>query len=361
MTEKELFDIRIEEPSPLIYERAKDRFDSLAKPIDGLGRFEDIICRIAAIQGKDIPDISNKCLVIMCSDNGVVCEGVSQTEKSVTASVAAMMGKNMSTVGAMTASYPIRVIPVDIGIDSEVHIEGVLDRKIARGTGNILKEPAMTRQMCLDAIQTGIDIVRSCSREGFDIIATGEMGIGNTTSSTALFCALTGRDIIGATGRGAGLSDEGLARKIDVITAALKHHGFDDCPDIPGGEYALSALTAVGGLDIAGLAGVFIGGALYRIPVVIDGAISAVAALAAYYMVRGCEKYMIASHKGREACTTALDIMQLAPVIDADMALGEGTGAVMLFPVLDMVMSFFASGTRFEETDIDGYKRFIKK
>lgn len=358
MTEKELFELRIDEPSVRIYDRAKGRFDRLAKPIDGFGRFEDIICRIAAIQGKDIPDISNKGLVIMCADNGVVREGVSQSDSSVTASVAALMGKNKSTVGKMTASYPIRIIPVDIGIDSDEKTEGVLDRKIAKGTGNILKESAMTRRMCLDAIQTGIDLAESCSREGLDIIATGEMGIGNTTCATALFCALTGRCAADVTGRGAGLSDEGLARKISVISDALMFHGLCDRRDLPDREYALTALTEVGGLDIAGLVGLFIGGALFNIPVVIDGAISAVAALAAHYMAPGCERYMIASHKGREACTSALDIMGLSPVLDADMALGEGTGAVMLFPMLDMIMSYYTGGTSFEETDIAGYERF---
>ncbi|MBO4266335.1 MAG: nicotinate-nucleotide--dimethylbenzimidazole phosphoribosyltransferase [Lachnospiraceae bacterium] len=358
MTKKELFNISIEEPSAQVYDRAKSRFDHLAKPIDGFGRFEDLICRIAAIQGKDIPDISNKCLIIMCSDNGVVLEGVSQSDSRVTASVAGLMGKNMSTVGKMTESYPVRIIPVDIGIDSDNRIEGVLDRKIARGTGNIAKEPAMTLQMCLDAIQTGIDMVESCISEGTEIIATGEMGIGNTTCATALFCALTGRKASEITGRGAGLSNEGLARKISVITDTVLHHGLANCPDTPGREYAVDALTKVGGLDIAGLIGVFIGGALYHIPVVIDGAISAVAAFTAHYIVPGCEGYMIASHKGREACTVALGMMGLTPVIDADMALGEGTGAVMLFPMLDMIMSYFTGGTSFEETDIAGYERF---
>lgn len=358
MTESKLFDIRIDEPSAPIYSRAKEKFDSLAKPVDGLGRFEDIICRIAAIRGSVMPDISNKCLVIMCSDNGVVDEGISQTDRSVTAEVAALMGKNKSSVGAMTSSYPVKIIPVDIGIDCNERIEGVLDRKIARGTGNISKEPAMTSRQCLDAIQTGIDMAVSCACQGFDIIATGEMGIGNTTSSTALFCALTGTDVKSVTGRGAGLSDEGLKRKTQVIESALKFHGLDSCPGKPDREYAFAALAKVGGLDLAGLAGVFIGGAQNHVPVVIDGAVSAVAALAAYYIAPGCEKYMIASHKGREAATAALSVMGLFPVIDADMALGEGTGAVLLFTMLDMIMSVYRDGTRFEETDIDRYERF---
>ena len=155
MTESKLFDIRIDEPSAPIYSRAKERFDSLAKPVDGLGRFEDIICRIAAIRGSVMPDISNKCLVIMCSDNGVVDEGVSQTDRSVTAEVAALMGKNKSSVGAMTYVCPVKIFPVDIGIDCDERIEGVLDRKIARGTGNISKEPAIIDKLfCIEYFVT---------------------------------------------------------------------------------------------------------------------------------------------------------------------------------------------------------------
>ncbi|MBO4904646.1 MAG: nicotinate-nucleotide--dimethylbenzimidazole phosphoribosyltransferase [Lachnospiraceae bacterium] len=358
MTENELFDIKIQKPSGDVYKNAKEFFDSLAKPVDGLGRFEDMICRIAAIQGTIKPDVSQKSLVIMCADNGVVREGVSQSDSAVTASVAKLMAESASTVCTMTAGYPVRIIPVDIGIDSDEKISGLVDRRIAGGTGNIAVEAAMTQKMCLDAIGAGIDMAKYCSDIGTGIIATGEMGIGNTTTSAALFCALTGEDPEDVTGRGAGLSDDGLKRKINVIERSLKIHGLDRPVSEPGRDYALSALSAVGGLDIAGLAGLFIGGALYHIPVVIDGAISAVSALAADMIVPGCRDYMIASHRGREACSRALDMMGLFPVIDADMALGEGTGAVMLFPLIDMIMSLYNGGTRFEETDIARYERF---
>lgn len=357
MTESELFEIKPDKPDPEVYKRARARFDGIAKPIDGFGRFEDIVCRIAAVFGSDEPDISKKALVIMIADNGVTKEGVSQTGSEVTASVAALMGHKKSTVGTMTDGYPIAVFPVDVGIDTDNKIEGVIDKKVSKGTGNIVKAPAMTKEQCLMAISVGIDMAKRCRDDGFGIVATGEMGIGNTTTATALYCALSGRVAGEVTGRGAGLSDAGLSQKIGVIEDALLFHGLGaKTPDRYG---VLDALSKVGGLDIAALSGLYIGCAMYRIPVVIDGAISAVAALAADMMVSGCRDCMIASHKGREKITKEVhDILGLSAVIDADMALGEGTGAVMIFPLLDMVMSVYEKGTKFPDTKIGQYERF---
>lgn len=359
MTKKELFDIRIDKPSKEVHESTKRCFDALAKPIDGFGRFEDMICRIASVQDTTEPDISKKALVIMCADNGVVAEGVSQCGSDVTLSVARLMAKNESTVGIMTKGYPLDIIPVDIGIDSDEKIEGLVDAKIRKGTGDIAKESAMTESECLAAISEGIRIAKLCSDKGIKLIATGEMGIGNTTTSTALFCAITGKDPKEYTGRGAGIGNEGLSRKIGVIERALMLHGFagrDHCKDK---DDVLSALSKLGGLDISGLAGLYIGAAEYHISIVIDGAISAVAALTAERLIKGCRDYMLASHTGREKITwAALSAMDLVGVIDADMALGEGTGAVMLFPLLDMVMAVCSSGTTFDSASIESYERF---
>ena len=359
MDESLLYGITVEEPDEEARARARSRFDSLAKPIDALGDFEDIICDIAAMTGDDKPDISQKALVIMCADNGVVKEGISQTDSGVTTSVARLMGKGASSVGVLTCGQNVRIVPVDIGMDTDEVIPGVTDRKIAKGTGNIAVSSAMTNEQCLAAIDAGIGIVRDLVSEGTRIIATGEMGIGNTTTSTALLCALTGKDPADVTGRGAGLSDEGLNRKTEVIRKALTLHSLAHCSWDVTPEYAFCALCAVGGLDIAGLTGVFTGCAMYRIPAVIDGLISAVAALTAHYIVKGCGNYMIASHKGKErGSAAALEILGKKPVIDADMALGEGCGAVMLFPLLDMAMKLYDQGTSFDDAKIDKYERF---
>ncbi len=360
MTKYELLSINIGALDDNIKILAKKKWDAIAKPIDGLGMLEEIVCRIAAVRGNADTDISKKALVIMCADNGIVREGVSQTGKEVTYEVASLMGKKLSSVGKMLGGYPAEIITVDIGIDSDDTPEGVINRKVRKGTADFLHEPAMTSDDAIRAIEAGIDTVRECSEKGISIIATGEMGIGNTTTSSALMSVLTGLEVKECTGRGAGLSDEGLCRKINVIEQALAFH-FPDKKGtaLNGKEEVFDALCKVGGLDIAGLCGVFIGGALYNIPIVMDGFISMISALIAERLCPGCSKYMVASHMGREKGMKILaDKLGISPVINADLALGEGTGAVMLFPMLDMAMSLYKSGTAFSDTPIEEYERF---
>ena len=361
MTKEELFDLVIQEPDKEAKEAAKERFDSLAKPLDGLGVFEDMICRIASVQRTSMPDISKRALVIMCADNGVVAEGVSQTGPEVTAKVAALMAENSSSAGVMARNISVDIIPVDIGIDSDEIIPGLINKKIRKGTGNIAITRAMNEDECLSAISAGIDIVADCHDKGIKLIATGEMGIGNTTTATTLLCALTGSDVAEVVGRGAGLGDEGLERKTHVIKRALKTYEKlnNTCKITPTKQYSLDVLGALGGLDIAALSGVYIGGAMYGITTVVDGLISACAALAAEYICPGVKQYMLASHRGREkGCECVLTHLGLKSVLDADMALGEGTGAIMLFPLLDMVMSLYRDGTSFKDTSIQKYERF---
>ena len=363
MTSKDLFSIHIDRPDPGNLKMSQEKWDSIAKPIDGLGTLEELISRIAAAQGNVCPDITRKAVIIMCADNGVFEEGVSQTEQKVTYDVACLMGARRSSVGRMAKGYPVDFYVYDIGINSEETPDGVICAKIRRGTENFTKAPAMQLQECLDAVRTGIDAVGICKENGCGILATGEMGIGNTTTSTALLCALKGLDPKTCTGRGAGLTDSGLRRKIEAIREGLRiHRGEKAGTEITTKEEVLEALRCLGGLDIAGLAGVFIGGAVYGVPVVIDGFISAIAALIAEKLVPGCRDYMLASHMGREkGMERILEELSLKPVIHADLALGEGTGAILLFPMLDMAMSLYLEGTAFEETQIGQYERFEKQ
>lgn len=365
MTKEELFNIKIEKLNESLMNKIQANWDSVAKPLDGLGDFEKITARIGAITENEHIDISKKALVIMCADNGVVSEGVSQTDSSVTKSVAELMGKRESSVGIMTSAYgDITTKVIDIGIDASAkdieYSDIFINAKVSLGTKSILVDNAMTSEECLKAIETGINTVRELKEKGITLIATGEMGIGNTTTSTALLIALTGCDINEVTGRGAGLSDEGLKLKKAVIGASLRFHDLLDVnKDVVTNDYAFNALCAVGGLDIAGLVGVYIGGALYRVPIVIDGVISAIAALTAELIINGTKEYMIPSHSGRENGTQkVLDVLNLMPVIKGDMALGEGTGAVMLFPLLDMVLALYNKGVQFDNTDIVKYERF---
>ena len=341
------------------YDEIRVRWDSIAKPLNSLGRFEDITARIGAVQGSAEIDIRKRAVIIMCADNGIVTEGVSQSGQDVTRAVAEWMGRGESSVCQMAKEVNADTIPVDVGINMEGSPKGVIDRKVMKGTRNFAHEPAMTEDECMQAIEAGIDIVCDCSARGYRLLATGEMGIGNTTTSSALAAALLGLDAEMVTGRGAGLSTDGLRKKTQVIRDALEKYDPADEAGRSSPEYAMHMLSCVGGLDIAGLAGVFIGGAMNHIPVIIDGFISAVAALIAERLVPGTRNFMIASHLGKEpGMKYILDILGLEPVIDGMLALGEGTGAVMLMPLLDTVLALYSKGLSFADTTVEQYQDF---
>lgn len=340
-------------PCEDVYRAVLNNWDHVAKPLDGLGRFEKITARIGAIQESESIDISKRAVIVMCADNGIVEEGISQSGQEITLAVAKKMGKNQSSVSKMAAVSGTEIIPVDIGINQQEKIAGVLDKKVCCGTANYRKRPAMTQEEALCAIDTGIEMVLNCKKAGYHILATGEMGIGNTSTSSAVAAALLGCDVTEVTGRGAGLSDEKLVHKQQIIAEAIAKYELTHAD-------ALRVLETVGGLDIAGLAGVCIGGALYGMPIVLDGVISMVAALVAERLVPGTKAYLIASHQGREPAVEKLaKELELEPVIDADMALGEGTGAVMMLSLLDIALSVYRDSTTFEDMEIEPYKRFV--
>lgn len=354
MTKEELYNIQVRSIDKMLYKKILQNWDNIAKPLNGLGDFEKITARIGAICGDEGINIAKKAVVMMCADNGVINEGVSQSGSDVTAVVAGLMGQGESSVCKMARVAGADTFPIDIGIKDAANISGVIDKKISCGTRNFADEPAMTETEVFEAISTGIDIVGDLKRKGYKILATGEMGIGNTTTSAALCAALLGVSGKVTAGRGAGLSDEGLKKKIKVIDDAIqKYDLYNSDP--------LYCLRCVGGLDIAGLCGCFIGGAVYDMPVIIDGVISATAAYTAEKILPGVKEYFIASHRGVESgISILLDKMNMEPVINGRLALGEGTGAVMLFPLLDMALSLYHDGMKFEDISIKQYERFIK-
>lgn len=353
-TEEDLDKLLIEEPDQKIYQKVLENWDRIAKPLDGMGRFETLTAQIGAILGTEDINISKKAVIIMCADNGIVEEGVSQSGQEVTAAVAKQMAKGASTVGKMAAVIGADTIPVDIGIGTKEQIPGVLDRKIRCGTRNFRVEPAMTGKEAVTAIFTGIEIVEDCRKKGYHILATGEMGIGNTTTSSAVTAALLGCEGDAVTGRGAGLCDEKLCHKRQIITEALEKYKLYEAKP-------LKILETVGGLDIAGLAGVCIGGGIFHIPVVLDGVISMTAALLAERLVPGTIQYLIPSHKGKEpAVERLMRELHMKPVIDAEMALGEGTGAVMMFSLLDMALSVYRGRTLFSDIQVKPYERYLQ-
>lgn len=344
--------MKIDRPDEQAMKSAQNHWDSIAKPLDGLGRLEKMIIRIAGMTGNPDVRIGKRAVIAMCADNGIVEEGVTQSSQEVTAIVSVNMAKGIASVCRMAKRAEAEVIPVNIGIHDDAEEPGLLACRIARGTRNFLKEPAMTEEQMLEAIACGMETVRTCVENGYKILATGEMGIGNTTTSSALACVLLQLPVEKVTGKGAGLSREGINRKKQVIRQAIEKYQLTETD-------SLRALQCVGGFDIAGLMGVFLGGALYHVPVVIDGVISAIAALLAERVKPGVKEYMLPSHMSQEPATRA--IMQelgLHPVIDASLALGEGTGAVLLFPILDMALEVYQENTTFEEIHVGQYERF---
>ncbi len=351
-TREELGGLSIIKPDENCRKRVKQNWDTIAKPLDGMGIFESFVAQIGAITGTENIDIKKKAVVIFCADNGIVNEGVSQSSQEVTASVAKAMGKGLSCVGRMARAIGADTIPVDIGIDTKESIKGVLSRKIRCGTRNFIKEPAMTREEAIRAIATGIELAYACKEDGYQILATGELGIGNTTTSSALAAVLLRRSAEEVTGKGAGLDAAGLIRKQSVIKESIKKYDLYHAD-------ALEALQTVGGLDIAGLCGLCIGAACVRLPIVLDGVISLVAALLAERMLPGVRDYLLPSHKGREPAAALLAReLALTPPIDADMALGEGTGAVMMLSLLELALSIYHGNTTFEDMRLKQYERF---
>jgi len=359
MTKQDLLDIKIPEYRDEIWKEAKQKWDAIAKPLDGLGDFETLVCDIAAMQGTLCPSVENRALLVFCADNGIVSEGVSQSSQEITAQVAESLGKDVSSASCLAKSVKVKVIPVDIGINSDRDIIGVLNKKVSLGTKNFLDEPAMTEEDTLQAIATGIELVKELSEEQIGLIATGEMGIGNTTTATAVLCALLGLDSDTVTGRGAGLDDAGLGRKRTVIKEGMEKYKdiFEEAID--ASERAFEILRCLGGLDIAAMCGAYIGGALYGVPIVIDGLISSCAAVLADMITPGCRDYMIASHAGRESGNNiALEVLGKKAFINGNMALGEGTGTLMLIPLIDSAVYFYKEGIRFNDCGIGNYERF---
>ena len=301
---------------------AQKKWNSIAKPLHSLGKLEDHIMQIAALTGDTDVNLNRKALIVMCADNGVVEEGVTQTGQEVTAIVAENFLTCNTSAAIMCKKAGVDIFPIDIGMAADTKVPRY---KTANGTANMTKGPAMTRMQALQAILTGIYQVKEKKEAGYKIIATGEMGIGNTTTSSAVASVLLGDEPAEITGRGAGLTNEGLERKIHAI-------------------------------------GLYLGGAVYRIPIVVDGFISAVAALAAVRICEWVKDAMIVSHVSKEpGMQKILKELHMDAPLHADMCLGEGTGAVAYLPVLDLAAEVYGRMSTFSENDIEDYKELGEK
>ena len=304
--------------------QAQARQDTLTKPPGSLGTLEELSIQLAGIQGKPLPSIKQKAIITMAGDHGVVAEKIGNWPQEITGQMVYNFLSGGAGINVIARQVGARVIVVDMGVATELkpHPQ-LLSRKIAPGTHNMARGPAMTQEQAIKAIEAGIEIVTDEISKGLDIIGTGDMGIGNTTPSAAICTVMTGKPADEATGRGTGLSDEQLAHKIEVVNRAIEVNH-------PSPEKPLDVLAKLGGFEIAGLAGVMLASCAHRIPVVIDGFISGAAALIATAISPNLKDYLVASHCSAEAGhRPLLEHLGLNPLLNLGMRLGEGTGAAL--------------------------------
>ncbi len=325
---------------------ARTRVNNLAKPMGSMGRLEDLYVQLAAITGELLPVLERKGIVVMSGDHGIVEEGIVTGRQEVTLIQTRNFVRGLTGVCALAQAAGADIIPVDVGIAAEGDIPGVRREKVRQGTANFTKGPAMTREEAAASLEAGIRVARELLGQGYGILGTGEMGIGNTSPSSAMLSVLTGADPEAVTGMGANLPAELIPRKIEVIRRGIALNRPD--PQDP-----LDVLAKVGGLEIGGMAGVMLGCAACRRPVIVDGFISTVAALLAVRLKPEARAYMIPSHKSLEkgACL-ASEVLGFTPYLDLDMRLGEGTGAALMFGILDAAVSMSRQMASFEGAGI---------
>jgi len=337
-------------------ERARIRQDSLAKPPGSLGMLEDIAITLAGIGGGLYYDTNKRCVIVMSADNGVVEEGVSSAPQSVTYAQTVNMSRGLTGVAVIAKQFGADLIVVDMGVNADIQSPLIKNHKIRKSTFNIARREAMTYDEALTAILTGIETAVHAVNDGYTMLGAGEMGIGNTTTSTAVLCALTGIEPERAAGKGGGLTEDAYERKLKVIRAALYKNKPD--PRDP-----VDVLSKVGGFDLAAMAGVFLGGAYMRVPVVIDGFISMVAALLAARLCPAAEAFMFASHSSFEpGFLHAANALGKKPCLNLGMRLGEGSGCPLMFAVIDAACAVMKNMATFEEARIDdGYLDEIRR
>ena len=322
--------------------RALARLDSLIKPIGSLGRLEDIAAQLVGITGKMDNKFTKKCVIIMSADNGIWEEGVSACPQEITALQTINFTKGFCGINVLSRHAGMDLRIVDIGVKADLDHPGVINKKIRKGTGNISRGPAMTRAETVQAIEVGIEIVGKLVNQGYDILGTGEMGICNTSTGSAILMAFTGCDATAAVGKGAGLTEEGYAAKKRAIERALEVNQ-------PDKDDALDVLSKVGGLDIAGLVGCYLGAAYYRVPIIIDGFISAAAALTAYRINNLTKEYMIPSHHSAEpGFRLLMQELGVEPLLNLNMRLGEGTGCPLAFNIIEAATKVLSEMATFE-------------
>ena len=337
---------RITPPNALVALRTQHKLDLKTKPRRSLGRLEDLACQYAAISGSESPDLPKKALVVMGADHGVARRGVSAYPQEVTAQMLLNFAAGGAAINVLARHAGARVLVLDMGVLEPVDAEGIESARLGSGTADFTREPAMTDAAVLAALTTGSQIARRLRAEGITVVGLGEMGIGNTTSASALTAALTGGAVEEVTGLGTGIDEAGRARKIQVIQEALALHQLD-------ANDALRVLTCLGGFEIAGLAGLVLGAAAERMAVVLDGFIASVAALVAVRLVPEARGYLVPSHRSVEAGhRIVLRELGALPLFDFDMRLGEGSGAALAMTLLDAAVKVLLEMATFDTAGV---------
>ncbi len=323
------------------------RQDDLTKPQGSLGQLESLSIQVAGIKGDPRPRVTHKVIFTLAGDHGVTKEGVSAYPSEVTPQMVYNFLRGGAAINVLARSVGARVVIADLGVASilERHPD-LRDRKVAMGTRNMAKGPAMTREEAIRSIEAGMELVEAELSKGVDILGTGDMGIGNTTASSAITAALTGADVAAVTGRGTGVDDKGWEKKVRVIQKALELNR-------PDPKDALDALSKVGGFEIGGIAGVILAGARYRIPVVLDGFISGAAALIAASLSPQVKPFLIASHQSVEGGhRVILDHLGLRPLLNLGLRLGEGTGAALGISLVEAGLKILDEMATFSEAGV---------
>ena len=332
---------------------AEEHQARLAKPPGSLGRLEEISIQLAGITGRVHNALNKKQLLVFAADNGVVAEGVSSAPQSVTKQQTINLMRGKTGAAVLAKHFGCGLTVCDVGVNADIYESTVLNRKIAYGTQNICTGPAMTREQTLQAILTGAEIARTVDA---DVIGVGEMGIGNTTTSSAVLAVLLGADVEAVTGRGGGITEESFRKKKAVIRTAIEVNR-------PDRDDVVGVLSKVGGFDLAAMCGAFLGAAAARRPAVIDGLISAAAALCAVRLCPNVHGYLVPSHASFEiGYRLAMEAMDLRPLFDLGMRLGEGSGCPLAFQVLDAACAVINDMATFDEAGInDDYLDEIRR
>ena len=326
-------------------EGARRRQSKLTKPVGSLGRLEEISIKLAGITGDLMPKIKEKLIITMAGDHGVVKEGVSAYPSDVTGQMIDNFLTGGAAVNVLARHIDARIVVVDMGIAADINEPGLIVKKIGYGTKNITKGPAMSREDAIKAIEAGITVFEEEYEKGVDIVGTGDMGIGNTTPSSAIIAAAVGCDPKLVTGRGTGIDDISLGKKINAINKAIGINGpFEDAVDL---------LSKLGGFEIAGITGVILSAASHRVPVVIDGFISGASAIIAGEIEPRSKNFIFASHRSVEiGHKVILDHLGLSPILDLNMRLGEGTGAALAMSIIEASSKILNEMKTFEEAEI---------